>query len=182
MFARFTPRAREAMVLAREQSGRLRHPWLGTEHLLLGLLQQSDTRAQVILSGLGVTHAAVEHELVAELGEPPDEQPLGDRDEEALLSLGIDLQEVRRRVEAAFGLGALDQARPGRCGLPMMPRLKQSLAHASRVAGRRSIDTDHLLLGMTQVRGALAMSLLQRLGVTADSVLAAFEEGQRQAC
>jgi ATP-dependent Clp protease ATP-binding subunit ClpA len=181
MFARFSPRAREAMVLAREQSGRLRHPWLGTEHLLLGLALQSDTRAKDILSHLGVTHAAVEHELLAELGEHSREQPLGSADEEALRTLGIDLQEVRRRVESVFGSGALDQARAGRCGLPMMPRLKQSLEHASRVAGRGPIHTDHLLIGMTEVRGALAVTLLQRLGVTAGTVSAAFTERQRQA-
>src|SRR5207237_8432490 len=40
MFARFTPQAREAMVLAQEESARLGYPWLGTEHLLLGLLRQ----------------------------------------------------------------------------------------------------------------------------------------------
>ena len=65
MFARLTSQAREAMVLAREESGRLRHPWVGTEHLLLALLRQQGTRAGGALANLGVTSASVEHELIA---------------------------------------------------------------------------------------------------------------------
>lgn len=38
MLERFTEEARKTIVLAQEEAGRLRHGWLGTEHLLLGLL------------------------------------------------------------------------------------------------------------------------------------------------
>jgi len=181
MFERLSPEAEEAMLLAQEASARLRHPWLGTEHLLLGLLHQDDTRARRVLTTLGVTGGSVERELVAELGEPSGEQPLEGGDEEALRSLGIDLPEVRRTVEASFGPGALERAIPGRCGLPMMPRLKKSLERSARAAGRGSIDTDRLLLGMTEVRGALAMILLERLGVRPDMVRATVEARRRQA-
>jgi ATP-dependent Clp protease ATP-binding subunit ClpA len=181
MFARFTTEAWEAMALAQEESGRLRHSWLGTEHLLLGLLRQHDTRARHVLSSLGVTHTSVQRALVGNLGELSREQPLGEGDEEALRSLGIDLQEVRRRVESAFGPGALDQAIPGSCGLPMMPRLKQSLEHADRAARPRQIDTDYLLLGITAVRGALAITLLQQLGVSTDMIRSAVKEQRRRA-
>jgi Clp amino terminal domain, pathogenicity island component len=129
------------------------HPWLGTEHVLLGLLRLQGTSARAALSSFGVTAPSVERELVQELGPPPEDQPLGDRDEEALRSLGIDLREVRRHVESVFGPGSLNRARPGRCGLPVMPRLKKSFENAARVAEGRSIDTGDLLLGMTQVRG-----------------------------
>jgi hypothetical protein len=53
MFARFTQQAREAMVLAQEESARLRYPWLGTEHLLLGLLRQSGTTPTIVLEDSG---------------------------------------------------------------------------------------------------------------------------------
>ena len=180
-FDRFTAEAREALVLAQEEAARLRHPWLGTEHLLLGLLRRTDTRASLVLSSLGVTAASVERELVDELG-PSRDLVLGDEDEEALRTLGIDLREVRRRVEQAFGPGALERARPGRCGHPMMPRLKQSLERAARVApGGEPIDTDHLLVGMTRVRGALAAQLLERLGVSEAEIRASVDSRRRRA-
>jgi hypothetical protein len=90
-----------------KNSARLRYPWLGTEHLLLGLLHQSGTRAGVVRQSLGVSAASVERALAAEVGPPHEDRPLGDRDEEALRTLGIDLYQVRRHVDAVFGLGAL---------------------------------------------------------------------------
>ena len=181
MFARFTPQARQAVVQAREEAARLRHPWFGTEHLLLGLLRQTGTAAAGVLEGLGITRASVERELIETLGPPHGEQVFGEEDERALRTLGIDLQAVRARVEESFGPGALEWARPGRCGWPMMPRLKESLARAAREAGRGSIETDHLLLGMLDVRGALAVQLLESLGATRDTVRASVLARRAQA-
>lgn len=52
MLDRFTEGARETVVLAQEEAQRLRHGWLGTEHLLLGLLRQGD-----FLAGIDVEEA-----------------------------------------------------------------------------------------------------------------------------
>ena len=181
MFARFTPQAKEAMVLAQEESARLRYPWLGTEHLLLALLRQPGTAVTNVLEGFGITRASIERELIRTLGQPSGDQILGDEDERALRTLGIDLQDVRARAEEAFGPGALERARPGVCGWPMMPRLKESLERAAREAGRGLIDTDHLLLGMLTVRGALAVDTLRALGVTPDAVRASVRAYRAQA-
>jgi hypothetical protein len=54
----------------------------------------------------------------------------------------------------------------------MMPRLKESLERAGRIAGRGLVEPDHLLLGMLQVRGALAVEALRTLGVTPEMVMA----------
>jgi len=170
MFARFTAQARESMVLAQDEAVRLGHPWLGTEHLLLGLLRQPGTTATAVLEELGVTRGSAEHALVEALGGWSDEQILGEDDERALRTLGIDLHEVRAKIEEAFGRGSLDRAIPGRCGVPVMPRLKQGLERAVKEAGRGMIETDHLLLGMIQVRGALAVEILSALGVTPDAI------------
>jgi len=42
MFERFTERARQVIVLAQEEARTLRHNYIGTEHLLLGLLREAD--------------------------------------------------------------------------------------------------------------------------------------------
>jgi dihydroneopterin aldolase len=55
MFERFTERARKVVVLAQEEAGRLRHNYIGTEHLLLGLLCEGEGVAAQVLTSLGVT-------------------------------------------------------------------------------------------------------------------------------
>ena len=54
MFERFTERSRKVVVLAQEESGRLRHDYVGTEHLLLGLLREGDGVAARALAATGV--------------------------------------------------------------------------------------------------------------------------------
>src|SRR3712207_4342367 len=54
-FARFTARARVAVVLAQEQARQLRHNHIGTEHLLLGLLAEGEGIAARALASAGIT-------------------------------------------------------------------------------------------------------------------------------
>jgi hypothetical protein len=55
VFERFTERARQAVVLAQGEARALKHNYLGTEHLLLGLLRADDGVAARVLESLGVT-------------------------------------------------------------------------------------------------------------------------------
>jgi ATP-dependent Clp protease ATP-binding subunit ClpA len=171
MFERFTDRARQVAVDAQVSARRLGHGYVGTEHILLGLLQGDGIAARV-LGSLGVTAAAVEREVLDEVGRGP----LGTGDAEALGAIGIDLEEVRRRVEASFGPGAL-QWRPGRgCRgqrlplfghLPFTPRAKKVLELSLREAlalKHKYIGTEHILLGLVREGEGLAMLVLTRLG------------------
>jgi hypothetical protein len=63
----------------------------------------------------------------------------------------------------------------------MMPRLKKTLQRSAREAGRGPIQTDHLLLGMLPVRGALAVELLRSIGVTPDAVRASVQASRPRA-
>ncbi|MTE13782.1 Clp protease N-terminal domain-containing protein [Nocardia aurantiaca] len=54
MFERFTDTARRTIVLAQEEARLLRHDWIGTEHLLLGLMNGSDPIAGQTLADLGM--------------------------------------------------------------------------------------------------------------------------------
>ena len=46
MFERFTDRARRVVVLAQEEARRLNHNYIGTEHILLGLIQKAKAMPQ----------------------------------------------------------------------------------------------------------------------------------------
>ncbi len=54
-FDKFTRRVRRVLQLAQEEAQRHNHNYIGTEHLLLGLLRESDGVAAIVLTGLGVT-------------------------------------------------------------------------------------------------------------------------------
>jgi ATP-dependent Clp protease ATP-binding subunit ClpA len=200
MFERFTQPARQVVVRAQEEARSFRHPWLGTEHLLLGVLAQPEAPGVSALTELGVNLAsgrAALHQLVGRGG-------LGESDAEALRTLGIDLDEVRKRAEASFGPGALDypwlaaaaaassadlprrRARhwlPWRHGpcvtgdltghLPFMPRAKRALERALREAeshGDRHIGVEHVLLGLLDPKSNMAVELLHHLGADPELV------------
>ena len=76
MFERFTDRARRVVVLAQEESQRLSHNYIGTEHLLLGLLAERDGVAARALESLNVTLTAA-REQVEEIIGLGDQKPHG---------------------------------------------------------------------------------------------------------
>src|SRR5688572_9284727 len=53
-FDKFTDRARRVLTLAQEEAQRFKHNYIGTEHLLLGLVRQGDGVAANVLNNLGV--------------------------------------------------------------------------------------------------------------------------------
>ena len=53
--AKFSPRAEEALRLSQEAAGELGHGYVGTEHLLLGLLREPDGTAHSVLETAGLT-------------------------------------------------------------------------------------------------------------------------------
>jgi ATP-dependent Clp protease ATP-binding subunit ClpC len=72
--------ARQALLSAEEEARSLHHIYVGTEHVLLGLLCEKDGGAADILASLGVTHAHVRTAVVAMMGvgveAPSGELPL----------------------------------------------------------------------------------------------------------
>ena len=55
MFERFTERARQVVVLAQDEASALKHNYIGTEHILLGLLREEEGLAARVLESLDVT-------------------------------------------------------------------------------------------------------------------------------
>jgi ATP-dependent Clp protease ATP-binding subunit ClpC len=72
VFERFTERARQVVVLAQDEARRLRHDYIGTEHLLLGLLREEEGIAARVLESLGLTVDAVRAQVarIVAPGEP----------------------------------------------------------------------------------------------------------------
>jgi ATP-dependent Clp protease ATP-binding subunit ClpA len=171
MFERFSPEAREAVTQAREEAYRLRHGFIGCEHLLLALSAREGTPAAGALATFGL-HAPDLRQRVIYLAGPGD----ASLDEDALASLGIDLDAVRRATAAAFGPGALDQAAggPRRKGrLSFTTRAKKSLELALRNAvraGDKEITTGHLLLGVIDQRDNAGLRVLAAAGVEAGAL------------
>ncbi|MGJ9465466.1 ATP-dependent Clp protease ATP-binding subunit [Actinotignum sp. GS-2025b] len=69
MFERFTDRARRVIVLAQEEARNLKHNYLGTEHILLGLIREGEGVAAKALEALGVTLESVRTQVIDIIGE-----------------------------------------------------------------------------------------------------------------
>ncbi len=76
MFERFTDRARRVVVLAQEEARQLNHNYVGTEHLLLGLIHEDDGVAAQALTALGIRLDDARREIDAIIGRGT-EQPSG---------------------------------------------------------------------------------------------------------
>jgi ATP-dependent Clp protease ATP-binding subunit ClpC len=69
MFERFTDRARRAVVLAQEEARMLNHNYIGTEHILLGLIHEGEGVAARVLASMQVSLAAVRRQVEEIVGE-----------------------------------------------------------------------------------------------------------------
>jgi len=69
VFQRFTERARQVVVLAQDEARALRHNYIGTEHLLLGLLREEQGLAARVLESLDVTVEEVRVQVVRLVGQ-----------------------------------------------------------------------------------------------------------------
>ncbi|MGJ3508963.1 ATP-dependent Clp protease ATP-binding subunit [Enemella sp. A6] len=76
MFERFTDRARRVVVLAQEEARLLNHNYIGTEHILLGLIHEGEGVAAKALESLGISLEAV-REKVEEIIGPGQNSPKG---------------------------------------------------------------------------------------------------------
>ena len=173
MLERFTEPARRVVTESQLEMRALHHGQVGTEHLLLALLRQPAEPAAALLVrhglDLGTAREAVQR-LLGESGAAIDSA--------ALEAIGIDLDMVTARVEAAFGVGALSGAgaaaaagrgrsrTQGRGVFTSRARKVLELAvRAAQGRGDRSIGTGHLLLGLVREGGGLAVGVLRDHGL-----------------
>ncbi len=75
MFERFTDRARRVLVLAQEEARDLNHAFIGTEHILLGLIREGEGVAAKALDALGVTFDVVREKVEEAIGTNTNPSP-----------------------------------------------------------------------------------------------------------
>jgi hypothetical protein len=136
MFERFTDTARHAVVQAQADARELGHGYIGCEHLLLAAAG-TDEPAGAVLRDQGVTPERIKAEILRTSGPGQTADPVGGLDAEALASIGIDLDVVRARIEAAFGPDALTPAFPAACRSRRPAWGKGPLAELTRRRRRR---------------------------------------------
>src|SRR6266542_2762130 len=117
VFERFTDRARRVIPLAQEEARRLHHNYIGTEHLLLGLLSEGEGVAAKALESLDISLEAVRVQVEEIIGQgqtaPTGHIPFTPRAKRVLeLSLreAMQLGHVRRQKEAAIDAEEFDTA------------------------------------------------------------------------
>lgn len=190
MFERFTKTSRDVVVRSRHTSQELGHTFVGTEHLLLALLD-SPTAVGRILRDVGLTHDGVVDRIERQLRRPPVDI---EADRTALASIGIDLDRVEEAVDETFGPGAFRASgfrhrggrqrrrlrgrrdghrctgRTGCAGRPgsFSPRAKRSLELSLREAIRlrhKVISPEHIALGLLREGEGLAALVLAEHGL-----------------
>ncbi len=150
----FTPRAKKILELALREALQLHHNYIGTEHILLGLIREND--------GVGVgilrQHADPAAIRMAVL--------------DALPTLGIETSRgrrwLRRRAAAESGEAGEGGTQTEQTVLSATPAADATLSEAARLAGLQPVGSHHLLLAALADGDSAAARALAALGVDLD--------------
>ncbi len=168
MFEKFTEDAKRAILLSEQETVALGYDYIGTEHLLLGLIGVPDGVAGQVLGAHGVTLPRARERIVTLLTEAGVTGTGGRAATEALASIGIDVDEVKKRMDDTFGPGRFQYPRP--IYDPGARKMLERTVHEALTLGSESIDTEHMLLGMFDDGDSVGSRVLTGLGVDASAL------------
>ncbi len=142
-----TPRAKRVIELAIDEARRLGHNYIGTEHLLLGLVREGEGIAAGVLESLGVNLDKVRHEVIRVLSQSSSVGPA---------------QETKRTSKTptvdALGINLTDAARAGKLD-PVIGREKE-IERVIQILGRKTKNNPALIgepgVGKTAIAEGLA--------------------------
>jgi ATP-dependent Clp protease ATP-binding subunit ClpC len=163
VFEFFTDRARRAVVLSQDEAIALGHDFIGTEHILLGLIGTDRSTAGDVLREQGVELTRARAETVRILEAAGIVAAGGQPAKDALSSIGIDVEEIQRRADDTFGPGAFQYPRPA-----YTPDAKKALEHTldeARALGHEKFGTEHILLGLLATGQGRGLEVLAALEV-----------------
>jgi ATP-dependent Clp protease ATP-binding subunit ClpA len=173
----FTPRAKKTLELALREALQLKHNYIGTEHILLGLMREGDGVAAQVMR----KHADLMELRMAVLDAVPagKTEEEGESGDEATNSV---LRWLRQRLtvsssprEARLRLGEV--AGP-ESALRVTPAGEVTLTEATRLAGEQPVGSHHLLLAALADSESAAARALQNLGVDLDQAKEALRSAE----
>ena len=165
----YTPRVKKVIALAQKEAKNLNHTYVGTEHLLLGLLREGDGVAAKVLRALDVDIEQCRQEILKELdpnfaAQPGEEQPQGENPIEkqaAAAAAGEKKGEVKTPALKAFGRDLTEIARKGDMD-PVIGR-KNEIERVIQILCRRTKNNPVLLgeagVGKTAIVEGLAQEI-----------------------
>jgi ATP-dependent Clp protease ATP-binding subunit ClpC len=145
----FTPRAKRVLELSLEEARQLGHNYIGTEHLLLGLIREGEGVAARVLENLGVDLSKVRTQVIRMLGETAE------------VSAGSSQGRTKTPTLDEFGSNLTQMAADGKLD-PVVGRQKE-IERVIQILGRRT-KNNPVLIGEPGVgKTAIAEGLAQRI-------------------
>ena len=161
----YTPRVKKVLALAAREAKSLNHTYVGTEHLLLGLLREGDGVAPRVLKNLGVEIEVTRKGILEELDPNFTPRSGGIPKIETTVDIPSEsISQFRRDLETAGNF---------------TPRAQQALANARREADRLNhnfVSAEHLLLGLLKLGSGVVVNVLLQHGVSLESARQKVEE------
>ena len=153
----FTPRAKKVLELASEEASNLRHNYIGTEHLLLGLIRENEGVAAQVLMNLNLKLDDVREEVLELLGadmSSGESTPPGSGEKST--------KKSKTPALDAFGRDLIELAREGKLD-PVIGR-KDEIERVTMILSRRSKNNPVLLgepgVGKTAIVEGLAQDII----------------------
>ncbi|HIK29567.1 MAG: ATP-dependent Clp protease ATP-binding subunit [Oscillatoriaceae bacterium SKW80] len=145
----FTPRAKRVLELSLEEARQLGHNYIGTEHLLLGLIREGEGVAARVLENLGVDLSKVRTQVIRMLGETAE------------VTAGASQGRTKTPTLDEFGVNLTQMAAEGKLD-PVVGRQKE-IERVIQILGRRT-KNNPVLIGEPGVgKTAIAEGLAQRI-------------------
>ena len=145
----FTPRAKRVLELSLEEARQLGHNYIGTEHLLLGLIREGEGVAARVLENLGVDLTKVRTQVIRMLGETAE------------VTSGASQGRTKTPTLDEFGSNLTQMASEGKLD-PVVGRAKE-IERVIQILGRRT-KNNPVLIGEPGVgKTAIAEGLAQRI-------------------
>jgi len=145
----FTPRAKRVLELSLEEARHLGHHYIGTEHLLLGLLREGEGVAARVLENLGADAAKIRTQVIKMVGEEKEAVGVGS---------GTSSGSNKTPTLEEYGTNLTEQAKAGKLD-PVVGRTKET-QRVTQILGRRTKNNPCLIgepgVGKTAVAEGLA--------------------------